>query len=321
MRLNCMRWCFGLCGLLVVPRGSAQQPEDFPDGITTPWLQADVVHLADGMSLESYWNANQWNNSIVADGEISIAGSPVLVNGSPVMRAADMSTFALRNATATGSMALSGATATSTYSFAGGLNALSTGSDSLSFGSSSQATKSHAVAIGLGARATGYAALAFGRTSWSSGIESIALGRNTLSSGLQSTAIGRSASSTGSYASSLGYFTTSNAYCQIVLGMYNKICPGNPTTWVATDRLFVLGNGTDESTSMRSDAIVTLKNGQTTLTNKEWSANPQVQPSAANSNAEALVVAGHTRLLGDTALEGKVVMLEPQGDISMGNYD
>jgi hypothetical protein len=68
----------------------------------------------------------------------------------------------------------------------------------------------------------------------------------------------------------------------------------------------------------RSNAISTLKNGQTTLTNKAWLANaetPMADPdSLTDSGGEALVVEGHTRL------RGKVIIEQAQGDISMGIY-
>jgi hypothetical protein len=85
-----------------------------------------------------------------------------------------------------------------------------------------------------------------------------------------------------------------------------------------------LGNGyaprnwTEPDASTRSNAITTLKNGQTTLTNKHWKAHastPLADPAAGiASGGEALVVEGHTRL------KGKVIIEQAQGDISMGIY-
>jgi hypothetical protein len=91
--------------------------------------------------------------------------------------------------------------------------------------------------------------------------------------------------------------------------------------------LFELGNGApDEYDAMSmsgyfSNAITTLKNGQTTLTNKAWlnrdsgtSATADPSSATTDSGGEALVVEGHTRL------KGKVIIEQPQGDISMGIY-
>ncbi|MEI8037389.1 MAG: hypothetical protein WCJ14_03260 [Verrucomicrobiota bacterium] len=71
-----------------------------------------------------------------------------------------------------------------------------------------------------------------------------------------------------------------------------------------------------------SNAITTLKNGRTTLTNKAWLASVAADasqvladpPPATDSGGEALVVEGHTRL------KGKVIIEQAQGDISMGIY-
>lgn len=90
--------------------------------------------------------------------------------------------------------------------------------------------------------------------------------------------------------------------------------------WLEEGALFELVNGNPVQSNPigASNAITTLKNGQTTLTNKEWKAHqssPLVDPaSTTDSGGEALVVEGHTRL------KGKVVIEQPQGDISMGIY-
>lgn len=71
---------------------------------------------------------------------------------------------------------------------------------------------------------------------------------------------------------------------------------------------------------MKTDKMKTLKNGQTTLTNKAWkrrdvntvSATEDPSTETTYSDGNALVVDGHT------VLNGKVLISEPQGDISMG---
>lgn len=77
---------------------------------------------------------------------------------------------------------------------------------------------------------------------------------------------------------------------------------------------------------MRSNAITTLKNGQTTLTNKAWNADNSVPAGNENSHGQALVVEGHsllkgnTTIQGNTVINGRVTITVPQGDISMGIY-
>lgn len=129
----------------------------------------------------------------------------------------------------------------------------------------------------------------------------------------------------GMYSMAAGFIATATSYTSASFGRYNKTW-GSATAWVETDPLLLVGNGTGESALLTSNAITTLKNGQTMLTNKAWKADNNVAPTTANSNAEALVVEGHarlagnTRLLGNTTLEGKVIITVPQGDISMGIY-
>ena len=100
-----------------------------------------------------------------------------------------------------------------------------------------------------GAFRAGYASLA----TWNDaniGDRSIAFGYNTEASGDRSTTFGNAA--------------IALSYAETALGSYNAlVVPLSKTSWNANDRLFVIGNGT--STSARSDALVMLKDGTTTL--------------------------------------------------------
>jgi len=133
---------------------------------------------------------------------------------------------------------------------------------------------------------------------------------------------------------SLGYLTaTANDYA-IALGSKN-LCPSNgtiaPAGWYEDSVLFELGNGEPQqygdaamewwNRPSLSNAITTLKNGQTTLINKAWlkrssgtSATSDPSSATTDSGGNALVVDGHT------VLNGKVIITVPQGDISMGIY-
>lgn len=128
----------------------------------------------------------------------------------------------------------------------------------------------------------------------------------------------------GDYSMAAGMYTNAPSYSCTALGSFNTIWGSASTnSWVELDPLLLVGNGTD---SGLSNAITTLKNGQTTLTNKAWSGNHNVGLTGDNSYGEALVVEGHTRLTGNTVMkgntviEGKVTISVPQGDISMGIY-
>lgn len=139
-----------------------------------------------------------------------------------------------------------------------------------------------------------------------SGSDSTAMSYGT-ASGSNSTAMSNGTAA-GIYSTAAGYNAKANSYSSVSFGRYNTN-GGNAAAWVETDPLLLVGNGT--GSSALTNALATLKNGQTTLTNKAWKANPSVALDATNSNGEALVVEGNSRL------RGKVTLEQPQGDIPM----
>lgn len=160
--------------------------------------------------------------------------------------------------------------------------------------------------------------------SYSDGAFSVALsGGNSI--GAFTTALsGGSAEGENSIAGGKGI--VAKAYASTALGAWNTIQTGWPASWVESDPLFTIGNGSGNST--RSNAMMMLKNGQTTFRNKFWSGStPSVVPGgAAASSGNAVVVEGHsvlkgnTTVEGNTLLQGNVIIAAPQGDISMGIY-
>ena len=156
---------------------------------------------------------------------------------------------------------------------------------------------SNSVAIG------GYRNRAFGEYSYAMGYQATANGNGAYAHGYVVDA--------AAFAVALGSFN---------LGHYGMLTPVSNNDWIENSPLFELGNGRPDYTEA-SNAITTLKNGQTTLTNKAWknrgsSVSPTADPSSASTDSEgqALIVEGHTLLKGEVILEA------PQGDISMGIY-
>lgn len=107
--------------------------------------------------------------------------------------------------------------------------------------------------IGNYSFASGYATKA-------NGDYSSAIGYGTTASGLQSFASGNSTIVSGNSASALGYNLVAQSYSSFVIGSWN-LNPGtySTTSAVATDPVFVIGNGTSPST--RANAVTVLKNG------------------------------------------------------------
>ena len=257
--------------------------------------------------------------------DVSISNGTLSVSGSPVLSQATSTGYL----SGQGFLQLSGfnsALATSTPPTSSAWQAayfprgnVSNGA-AWAFGTTSSATKAHAVAIGSGATASGEYSHANGTSVTASGNYSRASGIGSTASGYYTKAHGYYATASSYYASATGFHTAAWTIDETVFGRYNKESSYvSPFTYGPMDGLFRLGNG--DSTA-RSDAMTVLKNGQTTLTNKEWKAAVSADPdtalddpaSATDSAGEALVVDGHTKL------NGKVTVTVPQGDISMGIY-
>ncbi len=95
-------------------------------------------------------------------------------------------------------------------------------------------------------------------TRGATGYASTILGTNTTASGLVATAVGRATIALGSYSTSIGNTTVARSESETAMGSFNTnyTVAGNNT-----DRLFVLGNGSDGALS---DALIILKNGTMT---------------------------------------------------------
>jgi DNA-directed RNA polymerase subunit H (RpoH/RPB5) len=132
----------------------------------------------------------------------------------------------------------------------------------------------HSVAFGSGTRASGYISTALGGSTVASANFSSAMGRSTEASGDNSTAMGHETAASGSNSVAMGYETTASGYAstamgrattapsayETTIGAYSvSYTPASATNWNANDRLFVIGNGT--SNTSRNNAITVLKNG------------------------------------------------------------
>lgn len=85
------------------------------------------------------------------------------------------------------------------------------------------------------------------------------------SAGYFSLASGQLAVAGAEYSTSIGISTTAQSYNSFVIGRYNHTDESyNPIDWVATEPLFVVGNGTGiaNDPSEKRDAFVIYKNGK-----------------------------------------------------------
>ncbi|GGG44460.1 tail fiber domain-containing protein [Bizionia arctica] len=150
-----------------------------------------------------------------------------------------------------------------------------TGSYSTAMGQSTTASGIYSTVMGRFATASGYASIATGSSTEASGENSTALGEfttasgrtstsfgiNTIASEQSSTAMGQNTTASGYYSTVMGFGTNAISLGSLAIGRYN-IGTGNATAWVATDPLFEIGNGTDDTS--RTNALTVLKNGTIT---------------------------------------------------------
>ncbi len=132
------------------------------------------------------------------------------------------------------------------YGYTGGRYGVSIGGGSTGLGASSS-REDYAIAIGWNSDARGQASIALG--------PSDAYGYNSFSTGWVTEA-------RGNYSSTFGYQTNSYPYASMALGRFNVVT-GDSAAWVSTDPIFMVGDGTNNSS--RSNSFTILKNGQTAV--------------------------------------------------------
>jgi len=229
--------------------------------------------------------------------------------------------------------------------FAGGYSTIA-GRYAMAAGGYTEASGEYAFSVGLGSKANGYTAMASGYNTKATGGASMALGYQTEANGQASLSAGYGSKANKGGSVAIGYGLIANTFSETVVGMYNNPIPAFwPNGSNPVEAAFEIGNGTSDTD--RSNAVVVLKNGQTTLSNKAWNAsNPTLVTSDPNfASGNALVVEGHSNLKGNariegnstlngittlnglttvngnTVLNGTVLISQPQGDISMGIYE
>ena len=229
-----------------------------------------------------YTTGSEWNDANVGigsialgsgyiDGEGSITPAPIASGNMGAMAiginsvASGDGSFATSNATASGynSVAMANGDASGGNSFAAA-SGIANGDNSVAMAHGTT-TGSYAVAMGNNTTAGDYS-VAMGYLSTASGGDSIAMGQNSTASALGSVALGLSPTASGNASVALGQWTYARSYAETALGAYNTdYTPNDSTGFDASDRVFVIGNGTSDTN--RSDAFIMLKDGSSTFTN------------------------------------------------------
>ena len=173
------------------------------------------------------------------------------------------------------------------YSSAFGEATISRGKSSVVFGFFSEALGDFSTAMGVSTVASGQSSVAMGESTKAEAYASVAMGWATKAMGHSSFAGGFMSNAKGPYSFAFGFEVVSKGESEVVFGRYNTdytpIGQSNPL-----DRVFGIGNGTSQY--QKSDAVVVLFNGLTTLpsvTNTLITAEPTGKAVVTKEWAEA----------------------------------
>ena len=144
------------------------------------------------------------------------------------------------------------------YSFASGLNTRAQGYGATAMGRDTEATNSYAFASGFFSNADGQYSTAMGFNTDAFALGSTALGYSSDAEQNYSFAAGYFAEAQAIYSIALGNAVQAQSYSSMAVGRYN-VGGGSATSWVSSDPIFEIGNGTGPST--RSNAVTVRKNG------------------------------------------------------------
>ncbi len=205
-------------------------------------------------SFASGHNTDAGNDYTFASGLLTTAsGDYSVATGESTIASGFASVAMGYSTTASGasSVAFGGSsTASGDYSFVTGESTIASGIASMASGLQSIASGDYSVAMGNNAQASGEASMAFGINTTSSGENAFSSGSNTLAS--------------GNYSFAVGVNVEAHSYAETVLGLNNAVLPGmTANSWVSTDPLFVIGNGT--LSTARKNALTILKNGNVAI--------------------------------------------------------
>jgi len=187
-------------------------------------------------------------------------------------------------------------TASGQFSTAMGLSTIASGVLSTAIGSSTKASGGVSIATGSQTVASGDYSTAMGRNATASNDYAVAIGSTPTASGYASLAMGDWTVASGRISTAMGTRTTAPSAYETVIGRYNTdYTPSSATDWIATDRLFVVGNGANDVA--KSNALTILKNANTTiggsLTVNGNGTNASVTfPSGRGTNGQVLKTAG-----------------------------
>lgn len=194
----------------------------------------------------------------VGNGHRVLFGTDTLGNGDKLMWLPDLHAFRVGSIATGAASTYWNKDSIGLYSFASGLNTRAQGFGATAMGRDTEATNSYAFATGFFTNADGQYSTAMGFNTDALALGSTALGYSTDAGANYSFAAGYFAEAQALYSVAIGNAVRAQSYSSMAIGRYN-VGGGNATSWVSTDPIFEIGNGTGSST--RSNAMTVRKNG------------------------------------------------------------
>ncbi|WP_282031278.1 tail fiber domain-containing protein [Winogradskyella eximia] len=165
-----------------------------------------------------------------------------------------------------------------------GRRSLASGENSIATGWLTYATGLNSTAFGSETQAIGENSIASGNSSYASGDSSTAFGAST-ASGNWSTAMGSGTVASGRTSIAMGNSTNASSFAETTIGSYStNYTPISTELFDNDDRLFSLGNGTNEAN--RSNALTIYKSGLMNI-NDEYN-----MPLTAGTNGQVMTTDG-----------------------------
>ncbi|MEM6378537.1 MAG: tail fiber domain-containing protein [Bacteroidota bacterium] len=197
------------------------------------------------------------------------------------------------------------------YSMAFGYNTSATGDYSAAWGVSS-ATEDYATAWG-GSLASAQFSTSWGFDSRATASVATCWGDDSRATAYAATAWGYNNDAQGDYSTVWGYYNEAPSYSETVLGSYaTTYTAKNASSFDSADRLFVIGNGTNNNS--RSDAMIVYKSGNTEI-------NGQLTVADTVNLSSALIVNGQDLADPIFISENGVTYADNNDDFIIGDDD
>jgi hypothetical protein len=213
----------------------------------------------------------------IGSGQSVLFGTDTLGSGDKLMFLTDLHAFRVGTVATGAASTYWDKDSIGLYSFASGLNTRAQGFGATAMGRDTEATNSYAFATGFFTNADGQYSTAMGFNTDALATGSTALGYSTDAEANYSFAAGYFAKAQAVYSLALGNSVQAQSYSSMAVGRYN-VGGGNADSWVASDPIFEIGNGTGPTT--RSNALTVIKDGNVGI----GTTNPAARLHVAGGN-------------------------------------